>query len=77
VTFGHCEVPQFLSVSLKLVHVLVFFLNFYLFFLNVFFVFIIILYNKNNVFLFHFYIFIYLDASLKFGERRYTSFFFK
>ncbi len=61
-----------------LVHVLVFFLNFYLFyFLNVFSVFIIILYNKNKVFLFHFCIFVYLDASLKFGEGRHTSFFFK
>jgi len=29
------------------------------------------------VFFFHFYIFVYLDASLKFGERRHTSFFFK
>jgi len=29
------------------------------------------------VFLFHFCIFVYLDASLKFGERRHTSFFFK
>ncbi len=27
-----------------------------------FFVFIIILYNKNKAFLFHFYIFVYLDA---------------
>jgi hypothetical protein len=34
-----------------------------------------ILYNKNKVFIFHFYIFVYLDASLKFGERRHTSFF--
>jgi hypothetical protein len=41
-----------------------------------FFIFIIILYNKNKVFLFHFCIFVYLDASLKFGERRRTSFFF-
>jgi len=50
-------------VSLNLVHFLVFFRNFYLFlFFNVFFVFIIILYNKNKVFLFHFYIFVYLDA---------------
>jgi hypothetical protein len=40
-------------------------------------VFIIILYNKNKMFLFHFCIFVYLDASLKFGERRDTSFFFK
>ncbi len=40
-------------------------------------VFIIILYNKNKMFLFHFCIFVYLDASLKFGERRHTSFFFK
>jgi hypothetical protein len=44
---------------------------------NVFFVFIIILYNINKVFLFHFCIFVYLDESLKFGERRHTSFFFK
>jgi hypothetical protein len=44
---------------------------------NMFSVFIIILYNKNKVFLFHFCIFVYLDASLKFGERRHTSFFFK
>jgi hypothetical protein len=29
------------------------------------------------VFLFHLYIFFYLDASLKFGERRHTSFFFQ
>ncbi len=50
--------------------------NFFLFF-NVFSVFIMIFYNKNKVFLFHFYIFVYLDASLKFGERRYTSLFFK
>jgi len=50
-------------VSLNLVHVLVFFRNCYLFlFFNVFFVFIIILYNINKVFLFHFYIFVYLDA---------------
>ncbi len=40
-------------------------------------VFIIILNNKNKMFLFHFCIFVYLDASLKFGERRHTSFFFK
>ncbi len=40
-------------------------------------VFIIILYNKKKMFLFHFCIFVYLDASLKFGERRHTSFFFK
>jgi len=65
------------SVSLNLVHVLVFFRNFYLFLKNVFSVFIIILYNKNKVFLFLFYIFVYLDVSLKFGERRYISFFFK
>jgi hypothetical protein len=31
----------------------------------VFFIFIIKLYNKNKVFLFHFYIFVYLDASLE------------
>jgi hypothetical protein len=36
-----------------------------------------LLYNKNKMFLFHFCIFVYLDASLKFGERRHTSFFFK
>ncbi len=42
-----------------------------------FFVFIILLYNKNKVFVFHFFIFDYFDASLKFGERRHTSFFFK
>jgi hypothetical protein len=36
-----------------------------------------ILYNKNKVFLFHFCIFVYLDASLKFGEKKHTSFFFK
>jgi len=55
------------------------FKNFYLFYLLflVFFVFIIILYIKNKVFLFHFCIFVYLDASLKFGERRHTAFFFK
>ncbi len=40
-----------------------------------FLVFISILYNKNKVFLFHLYIY-YLDASLKFEERRHTSFFF-
>jgi len=39
--------------------------------------FIIILYNKNKMFFFHFCIFVYLDASLKFGERGHTSFFFK
>jgi hypothetical protein len=71
-------------VSLNLVHVLVFFKNFYLFYemtdegmddgTDVF---IIILYNKNKMFLFHFCIFVYLDASLKFGERKHTSFFFK
>jgi hypothetical protein len=60
-----------------LVHVLVFFLNFYLLYFYVFFVIIIIFYNKNKVFLFHFCIFVYLDASLKFGKRRHTSFFFK
>jgi len=54
-----------------------FFFKLLSFFKNVFFVFIIILYNKNKMFLFHFYIFVYLDASLKFGERRYTSFFFQ
>jgi hypothetical protein len=46
-------------------------------FFNVFSICIIILYNKNKVFLFHFCIFVYLDASLNFGERRHTSFFFK
>jgi hypothetical protein len=40
-------------------------------------VFTIILYNKNKMFLFHFCIFVYLDASLKFRKRRHTSFFFK
>ncbi len=50
---------------------------FFIFYFYVFSVFIIILYNKNKVFLFHFCIFVYLDASLKFGERRHTSFFFK
>jgi hypothetical protein len=54
-----------------------FFYKTFIFFFNVFSVFIIILYNKNKVFLFHFCIFVYLDASLKFGERRHTSFFFK
>ncbi len=29
------------------------------------------------MFLFHFYIYFYLDASLKFGEKRHTSFFFQ
>jgi hypothetical protein len=53
-------------------------LLFYLFFIfYVFSVFIIILYSKNKVFLFYFCIFVYLDASLRFGERRHTSFFFK
>jgi hypothetical protein len=50
---------------------------FFIFYFYVFSVFILILYNKNIVFLFHFCIFVYLDASLKFGERRHTSFFFK
>ncbi len=50
---------------------------FFIFYLYVFSVIIIILYNKTKVFLFHFCIFVYLDASLKFGERRHTSFFFK
>ncbi len=50
-------------VSLNLIHVLVFFRNFYLFFFfNVFTIFIIILYNKNKVFIFQFYIFFYFDA---------------
>jgi hypothetical protein len=48
---------------------------FFIFYFNVYSVFI--LYNKNKVFIFHFYIFVYLDASLKFGKRRHTSFFFK
>jgi len=65
-------------VSLNLVHVLAFFWNFYLFyFLFLVFSVFIIFYNKNKVFLFHFCIFLYLDASLKFGERIHTSFFFK
>jgi len=64
-------------VSLNLVHVLVFFRNFQLFYFYVFSIFITIFYNKNKVFLFHLYIFFYLDASLKFGEKRDTSFFFK
>jgi hypothetical protein len=42
----------------------------------VFYVFLVF-YNRNKVFLFYFCIFVYLDASLKFGERRHTSFFFK
>ncbi len=50
---------------------------FFIIYFYVFSVFIILLYNKNKVFLFHFCIFVYLDASLKFGERRHTSFFFK
>jgi hypothetical protein len=37
--------------------------------------FIIILYNKNKMFLFHFCIFVYLDASLKFGEEDTPHFF--
>ncbi len=66
-------------VSLNHIHVLVFLETFifFIFYFYVFSVFIIILYNKNKVFLFHFCIFVYLDASLKFGERRHTSFFFK
>jgi hypothetical protein len=36
----------------------------------VFSVFIIILYNKNKVFLFHFCIYVYLHASLKFGGKK-------
>jgi len=58
-----------------LVHVLVFFLNFYFLYFYVFSVFF--LNDKNKEFLFHFCIFVYLDASSKFGERRHTSFFFK
>jgi hypothetical protein len=50
---------------------------FFIIYYYAFSVFIIILYSKNKVFLFHFCIFVYLDASLKFGERRHTSFFFK
>jgi len=50
---------------------------FFIIYFYVFFVFIFIFYNKNKVFLFHFCIFFYLDASLKFGERKHTSFFFK
>jgi hypothetical protein len=46
------------------------FIFFFLFF-NVFSIFI--LYIKNKVFIFHFYIFVYLDASLKFGERRHIK----
>jgi hypothetical protein len=51
-----------------------FFWNSYLFYFLflVYSVFIIILYTKNKVFTF-----VYLDASLKFGERRHTAFFFK
>jgi hypothetical protein len=64
--FGSC-----FSFKKKLLSFL-FLFNFY-----VFSVFIIILYNKNKVFLFHFCIFVYLDASLKFGGRRHTSFFFR
>jgi hypothetical protein len=52
-------------------------LSFLFLYFYVFSVFIIIFYNKNIVFLFHFCIFVYLDASLKFGEIRHTSFFFK
>jgi hypothetical protein len=52
-------------------------LSFILFYLYVFSGFLIIFYNKNKMFLFHFCIFVYLDASLKFRERRNTSFFFK
>jgi hypothetical protein len=67
-----CHLQGLPPVSLNLVHVLVFF---FIIFLNVFL--IIILYNKNKVFFFHFHIFVYLDASLKFGERGYTLVFFK
>ncbi len=59
-----------------LVHVLVLLKKFYLFYFYVFYVFLVF-YNRNKVFLFYFCIFVYLDASLKFGERRHTSFFFK
>jgi hypothetical protein len=52
-------------------------LSFLFFIFMCFFIFIFILYNNKEVFLFHFCIFVYLDASLKFGERRHTSFFFK
>jgi hypothetical protein len=66
-------------ISLNLVHVLVFSkkIIFFIFYFYVFSIFIIILYNKNKLFLFHFYTFVYLDASLKFGEKKHTSFFFK
>jgi hypothetical protein len=47
-------------------------LSFFIFL--VFSVLIIILYTKNKVFIFHFCIFVYLDASLKFGERRHIAF---
>jgi hypothetical protein len=73
-SWHHNPIPLFQQC---LVYVLVFFLKFYILCFNVFSVFIIIFYNKNKVFLFHFCIFIYLDASLKFGERKHTSFFFK
>jgi hypothetical protein len=49
----------------------------HLIFFYMFSIFIIILYNKNKVSLIHFYIFIYLDASLKFEEKRRTSFYLK
>ncbi len=65
-----------------LVHVLVFFSKTFIFFIFIIFMcflffIIIVLYNKNKVFLFHFCIFVSLDASLKFGERRHTPLFFK
>jgi hypothetical protein len=52
-------------------------LVFFIFLFLCVFCFYFIFYNKNKVFFFHFCIFVYLDASLKFGERRHTSFFFK
>jgi hypothetical protein len=53
-----------------------FILSFLLFFYE-FSVFIIIWYNKIKVFLFHFCNFVYLDASLKFGEKKTHLIFFQ
>jgi hypothetical protein len=72
VTIVICTVVLFRQC---LVHVLVFFIKLLSFLFFTFMCFL--LYNKNKVFPFHFCIFVYLDASLKFGVRRHTSFFFK
>jgi len=60
IVIGHDEVLCFFKLGSCLSLFLETFIFF--FFFNVFSVFIIILYNKNKVFLFYFYIFFYLDA---------------